>query len=186
MASVPYWRKNTRAWNKPTLGGYVLPGLAKLRPFKFGLRVNEGTASGKDGGSIVIQGLKLPRAVLTLELESEDDNSNWSRLAGVILPVKQPQLRDQLPVYYPTLARYGFNQAIVLEITETPPSSGGPCLIEIELAVIFSGDNATHVPARTQTTSVGQTQAIPLTGSVDRIKDVRDRPFAQGGKPLTP
>lgn len=185
--AIPYWRKNRLAWDKPTLGGRVLPGTVTLAPFKFGLKVHEGDPSGKDGGKVIFQGLNLPRAVLTLEIDREEDFDAWNSLAPLILPVKQPQARDILAVYHPILARYGFNSCIVEDIEDTPPRNGGPEIVRLFLIVIFQRDNATHAPNKSATASKGgNAQTITLSSDVTRIKDVRDRPTAGGGRPTSP
>ena len=184
----PYWRINRQAWEKPTIAGFIMPGRVTLASFKFGLKVQEGSASGKDGGKTIIRGLNLPRAQFTMEVDTGDDYFMADKIMRTVMPIVQPSARDLYSVYHPTLARYKFNACLVENIEETPPNNGGPIIFKLYLIVVFSRDNATHTPVKTGNTTgaTGNAQTIALNGNVNRIKDVRDRPTDGGGRPTVP
>lgn len=185
----PYWRINRLAWDEPRIAGFIMPGRATLMPFKFGLKVQEGSASGKDGGKTVIRGLNLPRAQFVIEVDTGDDYFMMDKILRTVMPIVQPSARDLYSVYHPTLARYNFNACLVEDIEETPPSNGGPWIVKLFLIVVFNRDNATHTPTKTINgtgNAAGNAQAITLNGNTTRIKDVRDRPTAGGGRPSVP
>lgn len=175
MARVPYWRKNLQAWNKPTIAGKILPGTVKLAPFGPMLNIQEGAASGKDGGKIVIRGLKFARAVFTLEIDTEEDFDRFQDLVPVLLPISQPQARDLLAVYHPMLAMWGYTRGLVEHPEITEPQNGGPMLVKITMLMANERDDATHSPANTQKGTAQVIDTIPLGGEVNRFRDVRDR-----------
>lgn len=175
MARIPYWRKNLQAWNKPTIAGKILPGTVKLAPFGPQLNIQEGAASGKDGGKIVVRGLKFAPATFTLEIDTEEDYNRFLDLAPVLMPIAQPQARDLLAIYHPMLALWNFNRGLVTHPEVTEPSNGGPMIVKISVLMAFERDNATKVPANTQKGSAQTIDAIPLGGDANRFRDVRDR-----------
>lgn len=172
--NIPYWRTNFQAWNKPTIAGKILPGTVTLSPFGPEINVQEGAASGKDGGKVVVRGLKLVPCTFTLEIDTEEDFQSFVALAPVLMPVAQPQARDLLAVYHPILALWGFTRGLVKHPETTPPRNGGPMLVKITVLMVFERDNATHTPANTQNGSAQVVESIPLGGDVNRFKDVRD------------
>lgn len=184
--SPPYWRINRAAWDEPRIAGFIMPGRVTLAPFKIGIKVQEGEASGKDGGKPVFRGMNLPRAQFTCEVDTGDDYFTMDAIVRTIMPVGVPTERDLYIVNHPTLARYRCNVCFCENIEETPPSNGGPAIFKLFLVCVFSRDNATHTPTKIAATSAGNSQAISLGGSVERLKDVRDRPPAGGGRPSTP
>lgn len=175
MARIPYWRKNLQAWNKPTIAGRILPGTVTLSPFGPMLNIQEGAASGKDGGKVVVRGLKFSRATLTLEIDTEEDFDTFLDLSRVLVPVEQPQARDLLSVYHPLLALWGFTRGLVEHPEITPPRNGGPMVVKITLLMVFERDNATHTPTNSPASTVATVESIPLGGDARQFRDVRDR-----------
>ena len=166
--------------------GFILPGRVTLAPFKIGIKVQEGEASGKDGGKPVFRGVALPRAQFTCEIDTGDDYFMMDAIVKIIMPIGQPTKRNLYNVYHPTLARYKCNVCFCEWIEETPPNNGGPVIFKLFLVCVFSRDDATHTPTKSAATSPGNAQAIDLIGNVKRINDVRDRPTDGGGRPTTP
>lgn len=184
--SPPYWRINRLAWDEPRIAGFILPGRVTLAPFKIGIKVQEGEASGKDGGKPVFRGVALPRAQFTCEIDTGDDYFMMDAIVKIIMPIGQPTKRNLYNVYHPTLARYKCNVCYCEWIEETPPNNGGPAIFKLFLVCVFSRDDATHTPTKSAATSPGNAQAIDLVGNVKRINDVRDRPTDGGGRPTAP
>lgn len=173
---VPYWRDNPQAWNKPTIAGRILPGTVTLMPFGPELNIHEGKAAGKDGGKLLIRGLKFAPVEFTLEIDTREDFAQWLQLALVLIPVTQPQERHLLAVYHPILAMFRFSRGLVVHPAVTPPRNGGPMLAKIKMLMAIDRNNATHAPvAAAGAASVPAVQSIPLGGNANRISDVRDR-----------
>lgn len=178
--NIPYWRSNYQAWNKPTVAGKILPGTVTLQPFGPEINVQEGGASGKDGGKVVVRGLKFEPAIFVCEIDTEEDFNTFVSLAPTLMPVTQPQARDLLAVYHPLLALWGFNRGLVKKPKVTPPRNGGPMIVEITILMVFERDNATHTPKNTQKGSAQVVESISLGGDVNRFPDVRDRSRPKG------
>ena len=157
------------------MAGKILPGTVKLMPFAPKITVQEGTAGGKDGGKVVVRGLKLVPAVFVMEIDTEEDFSTFLDLSPTLLPVAQPQARDLLAVYHPVLALWGFWRGLVTEPEITEPYNGGPMIVKLTILMVFERDNATHVPANTQRGSAQTIDTVPLGGQANRFRDVRDR-----------
>jgi hypothetical protein len=177
---IPYWRTNRLAWEKPTVAGKMLPGTVKLAPFGPKLNVQEGAASGKDGGKLLIRGMKFARATFTLTIDTEEDWDSWIALAPILMPVTQPQARDLLAVHHPLLAKWNFTRGLVEDVEETEPSNGGPLHAKIVILMAFERDDATHSPAKTSAGKVAEVSSIPLAGDTKRPLDVRDRARPKG------
>lgn len=177
MARIPYWRSNLQAWQKPTIAGKILPGTVTLfEGFGPELNVQEGPASGKDGGKIVIRGLKFARSGFYLEIDTAEDFNTFLDLAPTLMPVAQPQARDLVAVYHPWLALWGYTRGLVTKPEgKHMPRNGGPLVIAINLLLVIERDNATHTPANTQKGTAQTIDTIPLGGEANRFRDVRDR-----------
>ena len=175
MARIPYWRSNLQAWQKPTIAGKILPGTVTLSPFGPQLNIQEGPASGKDGGKVVVRGLKFARAVFTLEIDTEEDFNRFLELVPTLVPIAQPQERNLIAIYHPLLALWGFDRGLAEHPEITPPHNGGPLIAKITVLMVFERDNATHTPANTQKGTAQTIDTIPLGGEANRFRDVRDR-----------
>jgi hypothetical protein len=174
---IPYWRDNIQAWDKPTIAGVILPGTVTLSPFGPELNIHEGSAAGKDGGKLLIRGMKFAPAEFMLEIDTREDFFRWLQLAPTLVPVTQPQERNLLPVYHPILAMFRFSRGLVTAIPVTQPRNGGPIIIRIKMLMAIDRDNATHTPTPTAASkaAVPAVQSIPLAGDYTALRDVRDR-----------
>ena len=134
---IPYWRDNLRAWQKKTIAGVIVPGNCKIGPIGPELNIQEGPASGKDGGKVLIRGMKFRSVVFTTEIDTRADFANFvTKFAPVIFPVTQPQARDIVNVYHPMLALWGYNRGLVKHVEGAEPSNGGPMVVKIEVLLV--------------------------------------------------
>lgn len=174
--SIPYWRDNYRAWQKKTIAGINVPGNCKLGPIGPELNVQEGPASGKDGGKILLRGLKFKTCTLTTEIDTRADWSIFvNQLAPKIIPVAQPQARDIVDIYHPLLALWKYTKGLVKQVDCEEPRNGGPLIVKILLLLVVERENATHAPVASSMGNVKRVESIPIAGDANRIKDVRDR-----------
>ena len=172
---IPYWRDNIQAWDKPTIAGVILPGTVTLSPFGPELNIHEGSAAGKDGGKLLIRGMKFPQAEFTLEIDTREDFFRWQQLLPVLMPTTQPQERNLLPVYHPMLAMFRFNRGLIAAILPTQPRNGGPFVVKIKMIMAIDRDNATHTPAAVTSPTVAAVQSIPVGGEPQNFRTVADR-----------
>jgi hypothetical protein len=177
VGRVPYWRDNVQAWDKPTMAGTILPGTVTLSAFGPELNIHEGAAAGKDGGKLLIRGMKFAPAEFTLEIDTREDFFRFQQLAPTLMPVTQPQERNLLAIYHPVLALFRFSRGLVSHIAITPPRNGGPLVVKVKLLMAIDRDNATHVPtqAASSRAAVPAVQSVPLAGGFTDLRDVRDR-----------
>lgn len=169
--ATPFWGTNVKAWDKPTIGGKILPGVVHLKDAGVTLRIQKAKASGSDGGGLTIKGLELPDFTFEGEITSEADHFAWDALVPLLLPRRDPKTRAPLPVYHPSLARYGIALAVVKDIHEEPPRAGGPLRYKIEcLAVAAKKPGATK---KADPAAVAPTIPLAVTGGVP-ARDIRD------------
>lgn len=166
---LPSWITAPKAWDKPSLGNFQLPGVVHLKTVKKQLRYQKNKASGTDGGSALLQGLEQPEFVFELHLYTKTDEDAWNLIVPVILPTQDPTLRPAFYVKHPTLARFQIYACIVHAVEESPPVGGGPVIANIYCqSVIPAKPNATKKlsskdakkPAAVGTIDIGNTKNV--------------------------
>ena len=173
---IPYWRDNLRAWQKKTIARVIVPGNCKIGPIGPELNIQEGPASGKEGGKVLIRGMKFRSVVFTTEIDTRADFADFvTKFAPVIFPVTQPQARNIVNVYHPMLALWGYNRGLVKHVEGAEPSNGGPMVVKIEVLLVVERENATRSPAIAPAGSVRTVESVDTAGSAKRVKDLRDR-----------
>lgn len=173
---IPYWRDNIRAWQKKTIAGITVPGNCKIGPIGPELNIQEGPASGKDGGKVLIRGMKFRSVVFTTEIDTRADFATFvTKLAPVIFPITQPQAREIVNIYHPMLALWGYNRGLVKHVEGAEPSNGGPMVVKIEVLLVVERENATRSPTIAPAGSVRTVESVDTAGSAKRVKDSRDR-----------
>jgi len=141
--SLPSWITNSKKWNQIYLGNVLLPGYAYLKESTLALRSEKNKSGGKDFGTVLIKGLEMPDFSFELILINKEHEDQWTELAPIFLPRKNPLDRGILPVYHPSLARYQIGNCVVVKLVETPPNAGGPMRVSIQcIGVSPVKDNA--------------------------------------------
>lgn len=173
--ATPFWGTNPKAWDAPTIAGAQIPGVVRLAsPVGRRLKIDDGQAAGNDGGSVTIKGLENPRFHFLVELRTDAEQAAWDQLVALLEPRQNPRDRKPVPVYHPSLARYGIQVCLVEYIgDEEQPTAGGNLRGKIECRGLFpSKKGATKKAAANG--AAGPAPTIPLavtTGA--KVADIR-------------
>jgi len=136
VMSLPSWITNRRAWEKPTIGNVVIPGVVRLTGGALKLRIESNKSSGNDASSSLIKGLEQPTFGFQVSLTSREDELEFDKLIPILIPRKNPQARDALPVFHPILAKHDINNCLVSEINPGFPEPGGHLVYEISCIAV--------------------------------------------------
>lgn len=185
-----FWRRGTRqaqddqghrSWDKITLGGVILPGLARISSFAVDANVQHKAARGSDGGKDVVTGLKRPEFTIELELSRKAHWEQWERIARKsgdwpgLLPAKRPTDRNYLPFYSPFTAHWGVSHVLVVGVRQEWPRAG---VMKVAIKVLMATppkSGATHAPSKVLDTGRSEVPIVDLPTSVIRAPELRDR-----------
>ena len=124
---MPSWISNPSEWMQPTLNNIIIPGVVYLKDYVgVKLRHQKSKAEGRDYGSIFIQGLELPDFEFEVLIRTGTEEKQWKDLVPYLLPRKNPQARDIIPVYHPILSMYQITNCVTIALESKQAIAGGP------------------------------------------------------------
>lgn len=176
---------NARVWNKFSVGGIELPGLARITGSPtHKLVIQKRGASGKEGPAIIFHGRQQGSFGVDLLLHTAAEWAAW-QAAKDELPLKQPGKGASLeklsrPVYHPLLAHMGITYAYCAEITVESPVAGGPIRVRMNWEeYVQPGKQSPSKRAQPAATKQGYGKTIDLKNNVmpaTTLKDITPKP----------
>ncbi len=115
-SAAPFWEDEPASWDVASLGGHVLPGLARIDGLELSSKWDVKEAAGTDGATETYQGYTPAPFQLVLRIWERAQWERWLSIAPKLRPRPGKETPLPLDIVHPDLAVWNISRAILRKV----------------------------------------------------------------------
>jgi hypothetical protein len=173
--ATPFWDDDPDSWDTASLGGVVLPGLARIDGLELASKWDVKEAPGTDGATETYQGYTPSAFQLVLRIWDPDQWSTFLTLAKRFRPKPGKESPQPLDVVHPDLSVWGISKCVIRKIK--PKKGDGIYEVSFDLLEWFPQPKKTVTANATASSTSFENALLPASsGGGARPSSTRVRP----------